>query len=86
MCICDRCIHDEVCGLEDNHEEAMTFCADMMPKTRHCRDNKLMEKVERLREISKEIKELDDLLFMYERDKIDLALLKKEVFEIIATL
>lgn len=49
-------------------------------------DKKLMEKVERLREISKEIKEYDDLLFMYERDKIDLALLKKEVFEIIATL
>lgn len=49
-------------------------------------DKELMEKVERLREISKEIKELEDLLFMYERDKIDLALLKKEVFEIIATL
>lgn len=49
-------------------------------------DKELMEKIERLREISKEIKELEDLLFMYERDKIDLALLKKEVFEIIATL
>lgn len=45
-----------------------------------------MEKVERLREISKEIKEYEDLLFMYEGDKIDLELLKKEVFEIIATL
>ena len=32
MSICDGCIHDEVCGLEDNHEEAMTFCADMKPK------------------------------------------------------
>ena len=32
MSICDNCIHDEVCGLEDNHEEAITFCADMIPK------------------------------------------------------
>jgi hypothetical protein len=30
--MCDNCIHDEVCGLEDNHEEAITFCADMIPK------------------------------------------------------
>lgn len=49
-------------------------------------DNKLMEKVERLREISKEIKKYEDLLFMYEGDIIDLELLKEEVFEIIATL
>ena len=32
MSICDNCIHDEVCGLEDNHEEAITFCGDMIPK------------------------------------------------------
>lgn len=32
MSICDNCIHDDVCGLEDNHEEAITFCADMIPK------------------------------------------------------
>lgn len=32
MSMCDNCIHDEVCGLEDNHEEAITFCADMIPK------------------------------------------------------
>lgn len=32
MSICDNCIHDKVCGLEDNHEEAITFCADMIPK------------------------------------------------------
>lgn len=30
--ICDNCIHDEVCGLEDNHEEAITFCANIIPK------------------------------------------------------
>lgn len=32
MSICDTCIHDDVCGLEDNHEEAVTFCADMISK------------------------------------------------------
>lgn len=32
MSICDRCIHDEVCGLEYNHEEGLTFCADIMMK------------------------------------------------------
>ena len=32
MSICDRCIHDEVCGLEDNHEEGIVNCADMIPK------------------------------------------------------
>lgn len=32
MSICDRCIHDEVCGLEDNHEEGIVSCADMIPK------------------------------------------------------
>ena len=31
MSICDRCIHGEVCGLEDNHEEAMTYCGNMIP-------------------------------------------------------
>ena len=24
--LCDNCIHCEVCGLEDHHEEAMTYC------------------------------------------------------------
>jgi hypothetical protein len=32
MSICDRCIHDYVCGLEDNHEEGIVSCADMIPK------------------------------------------------------
>ena len=32
MSMCDNCIHDEVCGVEDNHDEAITFCADMIPK------------------------------------------------------
>lgn len=32
MSMCDNCIHDEVCGLECNHEESLTFCADMIVK------------------------------------------------------
>lgn len=40
MSICDRCIHDEVCGLEGNHEEAIAFCSEIMPKTGHCKDCK----------------------------------------------
>lgn len=32
MNMCDKCIHDEVCGIEGNHEEAITYCADMIPK------------------------------------------------------
>lgn len=30
MSMCDRCIHSEVCGLEDNHEEALTYCRDFL--------------------------------------------------------
>ena len=32
MSICDKCIHDDVCGLEDNHEEGIVSCADMIPQ------------------------------------------------------
>ena len=32
MSMCDNCIHDKVCGVEDNHDESITFCADMIPK------------------------------------------------------
>ena len=47
---------------------------------------KALEKVSRLKEIAKEIKSYDDILYMYEGDKIDLQLLKNEVFEIIQEL
>ena len=47
---------------------------------------KALEKVSRLKEIAKEIKSYDDILYMYEIDKIDLQLLKNEVFEIIQEL
>jgi len=43
MSICDKCIHDKVCGLEDNHEEGIVMCADMIPKTGHCKDCKYFE-------------------------------------------
>ena len=32
MSICERCIHDYVCGLEDNHEEGIVSCVDRIPK------------------------------------------------------
>ena len=32
MSICDSCIHDYVCGLEDNHEEGIVSCTDRIPK------------------------------------------------------
>lgn len=32
MSICDGCIHDDVCGLEDNHEEGIVSCSDRIPK------------------------------------------------------
>ena len=47
---------------------------------------KALEKVSRLKEIAKEIKSYDDILYIYEIDKIDLQLLKDEVFEIIQEL
>ena len=47
---------------------------------------KALEKVSRLKEIAKEIKSYDDILYMYEGDKINLQLLKDEVFEIIQEL
>lgn len=28
--LCDRCIHNDVCSLEENGEEALKFCADML--------------------------------------------------------
>lgn len=46
----------------------------------------LEEKIERLRELSKEIKKYEDIVPLYQGDHIDLAMLKDEVFEIIGTL
>lgn len=44
------------------------------------------EKINRLRELIKEIDSYNDLLFMYDGDKIDLQMLKDEVWEILRTL
>jgi len=51
MSICDGCIHDNVCGLEDNHEESIVSCADMIPKD-------VFDKIRA--EIGKVYEELDD--------------------------
>lgn len=44
------------------------------------------EKIERLRELIKEIDSYDECVFMYEIDHINLKMLKDEVFEILRTL
>lgn len=44
------------------------------------------EKINRLRELIKEIDSYNDAIFMYEIDKINLKMLKDEVFEILRTL
>lgn len=49
-------------------------------------DEKTVQKVERLRELIKEIDSYDECIFMYEIDHINLKMLKDEVFEILRTL
>lgn len=44
------------------------------------------EKINRLRELVKEIDSYDDAIFMYEIDRINLQMLKDEVWEILRTL
>ena len=44
------------------------------------------EKINRLRELIKEIDSYDEVIFMYEIDRINLQMLKDEVFEILRTL
>lgn len=44
------------------------------------------EKINRLRGLIKEIDSYDGVLFMYDIDKINLQMLKDEVFEILRTL
>lgn len=46
----------------------------------------LNQKIERLKELIKEIDSYDDCLFMYEIDHINLRMAKDEVFEILRTL
>ena len=40
-------------------------------------------KIEQIRDLVKEIKSYDDVLFMYEGDKIELELKKQELWEIL---
>ena len=44
------------------------------------------EKIKQIRELVREIKSYEDILYMYEGDKIDLALKKKELWELIQEL
>lgn len=44
------------------------------------------DKIERIRELVKEIKSYDDVLFMYESDKIDLDIKKQELWELLQNL
>lgn len=46
----------------------------------------MKEKINRLRELVKEIDSYNDLLFMYDGDRIDLQMLKDELWEILRTL
>lgn len=44
------------------------------------------EKIKQIRELVREIKSYEDILYMYEGDKIDLALKKKELWELLQEL
>ena len=49
-------------------------------------EQKMEDKIERVRELVKEIKSYDDVLFMYEGDKIDLDIKKQELWELLQNL
>lgn len=44
------------------------------------------DKIEKIRELVKEIKSYNDVLFMYECDKIDLDIKKQELWELLQNL
>lgn len=44
------------------------------------------EKIKRLKELIQEIDRIESLLYLYEGDRIDLEMAKREVFEILRTL
>ena len=44
------------------------------------------KKIEKIRELVKEIKSYDELLYMYEGDKIGLDILKQELWELLQEL
>ena len=46
----------------------------------------LEEKINRLREIVKELEKYDKVLFLYEGDRIDISMLKSEMWDILKTL
>lgn len=44
------------------------------------------EKIKQIRELVKEIKTYDDILYMYEGDRIDLEIKKQELWELLQEL
>ena len=48
--------------------------------------NNMEEKINQIRELVREIKSYDDVLYMYEGDKIDLEIKKQELWDLLQTL
>lgn len=58
-----------------------------MTKSERCAESSAQdEKIQEIRRLVKEIKSYDDVLFMYEGDKIDLEMNKQELWDLLQTL
>lgn len=58
-----------------------------MTKNERCAEASTQdEKIQEIRRLVKEIKSYDDILFMYEGDKIDLEMNKQELWDLLQTL
>lgn len=58
-----------------------------MTKSERCAESSAQdEKIQEIRRLVKEIKSYDDVLFMYEGDKIDLEMNKQELWDLLQKL
>lgn len=58
-----------------------------MTKSERCAESSAQdEKIQEIRRLVKEIKSYDDVLFMYEGDRIDLEMNKQELWDLLQTL
>lgn len=58
-----------------------------MTKSERCAESSAQdEKIQEIRRLVKEIRSYDDVLFMYEGDKIDLEMNKQELWDLLQTL
>lgn len=58
-----------------------------MTKNERCAESSTQdEKVQEIRRLVKEIRSYDDVLFMYEGDRIDLEMNKQELWDLLQTL